>query len=62
MAGQLIQNMMPKLQSDSDPASDGFPLAHPDLHHGNIFVDDNHNITCIIDWGSASSVPVASSS
>ncbi|CAI7628747.1 unnamed protein product [Penicillium crustosum] len=26
-----------------------FPLCHPDLTMGNIFVDDQYNITCIID-------------
>ncbi|OAA61774.1 Protein kinase-like domain protein [Niveomyces insectorum RCEF 264] len=37
----------------------GFPLMHPDLHGGNIFVDDDMNVTCIIDWSSATTVPVA---
>lgn len=44
--------------SSSRPGA-GFPLAHPDLHTGNIFVDKDLNITCIIDWASASSVPPA---
>jgi Ser/Thr protein kinase RdoA (MazF antagonist) len=26
-----------------------FPLAHPDLHYNNILVDDQYNITRIID-------------
>lgn len=35
-----------------------FPLHHPDLNVNNIFVDDNCNITCIIDWAFCSSVPL----
>ncbi|KKZ64062.1 hypothetical protein EMCG_01632 [[Emmonsia] crescens] len=35
-----------------------FPLHHPDLNVNNIFVDDNSNITCIIDWAFCSSVPL----
>jgi hypothetical protein len=38
---------------------DGFPLCHPDLSTSNIFVDGNLNITCIIDWAFASTVPVS---
>ncbi|KAJ5584205.1 Aminoglycoside phosphotransferase [Penicillium hispanicum] len=36
-----------------------FPLCHADLSVNNIFVDDHFNITCIIDWAFASSVPEA---
>lgn len=38
---------------------DPFPLHHPDLSANNIFVDDNFNITSIIDWACCSSVPLA---
>ena len=34
-----------------------FPLHHPDLSVNNIYVDDNYNITCLIDWAFASSIP-----
>ena len=34
-----------------------FPLCHPDLSVNNIYVDDDYNITFIIDWAFASSVP-----
>lgn len=44
-----------------DPAvsdSETFPLCHPDLSVNNIYVDEEYNITCIIDWEfGASSVP-----
>lgn len=33
-----------------------FPLCHPDLSV-NIFVDDDYNISCIIDWAFSSSIP-----
>ncbi|KAJ5414168.1 hypothetical protein N7509_000795 [Penicillium cosmopolitanum] len=36
-----------------------FPLHHPDLSANNIFVDDDCNITCLIDWSFASSIPEA---
>lgn len=34
-----------------------FPLHHSDLSVNNIFVDDDYNITCLIDWAFASSIP-----
>ncbi|KAF5551063.1 altered inheritance of mitochondria [Fusarium mexicanum] len=54
IAGQILQEMIPQLSSDSTV----FTLSHPDLHTGNIFVDEDLNVTCIIDWGSASTGPV----
>ncbi|PYI11874.1 RNase H domain-containing protein [Aspergillus sclerotiicarbonarius CBS 121057] len=42
-------------QSDSQ----SFPLYHPDLSVNNIYVDDDYNITCIIDWAFSSTVPEA---
>jgi hypothetical protein len=38
---------------------DGYPLGHPDLSTSNIFVDDDFNITCIIDWAFSSTVPIS---
>ncbi|KAI5859410.1 kinase-like domain-containing protein [Durotheca rogersii] len=55
IAGQFLHNMIPHLSST---ANGGFTLSHPDLHSGNIFVDEDLNITCIIDWGSATSGPI----
>ncbi|KPM38167.1 hypothetical protein AK830_g8396 [Neonectria ditissima] len=52
IAGQFLYEMVPDLATGS------FVLSHPDLHLSNIFVDDEFNVTCIIDWGSASSVPM----
>ncbi|KFA48439.1 hypothetical protein S40293_00294 [Stachybotrys chartarum IBT 40293] len=36
----------------------GFALSHPDLHLGNLYVDDDFNITCVIDWSSTTSGPI----
>ncbi|SCV25445.1 uncharacterized protein FFB14_00338 [Fusarium fujikuroi] len=55
IAGQILKEMLPLLSN----ASTAFTLSHPDLHTGNIFVDDGLNITCIIDWGSATIGPVS---
>ena len=35
-----------------------FPLHHPDLSVNNIFIDDQYQITCVIDWGFSSTVPL----
>jgi hypothetical protein len=37
----------------------GFPLSHPDFRMDNIFVDDDLNITYIIDWAFSSTVPIS---
>ena len=59
--GQLLQDMIPSLVEEStlSPASldAKYPLCHPDLSVNNVFVDDDCNITCIIDWASSTSVP-----
>jgi hypothetical protein len=44
---------------DNHISCEGFPLYHPDISTQNVFVDDGLNITCIIDWAFASSVPPA---
>ncbi|KAF7552499.1 hypothetical protein G7046_g7388 [Stylonectria norvegica] len=54
IAGQFLHEMIPRMTSPDG----NFVLSHPDLHTGNIFVDENFNITSIIDWASASSGPV----
>lgn len=37
----------------------GFPLHHHDISLQNLFVDDDLNITCVIDWAFSSTVPPA---
>lgn len=56
IAGQFLLEMIPHL---SPGLGSGFTLSHPDLHVGNLYVDDDLNITCIIDWSSASTGPIA---
>jgi len=55
IAAQFLNEMVPHLVSAEEPVV----LCHPDLHRGNIFVDEDFNITCIIDWSSASASPTA---
>ena len=43
----LLAEMIPDMAHDSQ--NDGFPLEHSDLGIQNMFVDDEFNITCIID-------------
>ncbi|KAF7553637.1 hypothetical protein G7046_g7046 [Stylonectria norvegica] len=54
IAGQFLCEMIPHISS----LRNYFALSHPDLHLGNFYVDDDFNITCVIDWSSASSGPV----
>jgi hypothetical protein len=37
---------------------DPFPLCHPDLHHGDLLFDDDYNLTGVIDWSQAQTVPL----
>ncbi|KAF7561359.1 hypothetical protein G7046_g2787 [Stylonectria norvegica] len=53
VAGQILEEMIPLLLFQSTT----FNLSHPDLHVGNIFVDEGLNVTCIIDWGSTTTGP-----
>ena len=54
IAGQFLREMIPHLES----MRNRFTLSHPDLHVGNLYVDDDLGITCIIDWSSASLGPI----
>ncbi|KAI1064025.1 hypothetical protein LB506_005725 [Fusarium annulatum] len=56
IAGQLLSEMIDDLSLDG---AGSFAISHPDLHLGNIYVDENFNITSIIDWSSASTGPVS---
>jgi hypothetical protein len=50
-----LEEAIPKL---IDFDSREFILAHPDLHQANIFINPaNYEISCIIDWECASTVP-----
>ncbi|EFR04280.1 protein kinase subdomain-containing protein [Nannizzia gypsea CBS 118893] len=62
IAGQFLEKMIPRLTNNFEEFKDRhmgrFTLYHPDLSANNIFVDEECNITCIIDWGFVSTVPV----
>ncbi|KAG9255772.1 kinase-like domain-containing protein [Emericellopsis atlantica] len=58
LAGEFLREMIPSLTSHASQ-SRGFAPCHPDLHTGNIFVDENFNVTSIIDWGSAYAGPLS---
>ncbi|KAL9127196.1 MAG: hypothetical protein Q9217_003883 [Psora testacea] len=59
--GRLLQDMIPSLVEDSCFSPNGagtkYPLCHPDLSVDNIFIDNDCNITCIIDWAFSTTVP-----
>ncbi|KAJ5953652.1 hypothetical protein N7454_000548 [Penicillium verhagenii] len=56
IAGDALRDIIRKLDLPAiNPET--FPLCHADLSVNNIYVDDNYNITCIIDWAFASSFP-----
>lgn len=56
IAGDVLRDIVRKLGLPAiNPGT--FPLYHPDLSVNNIYVDDDYNITCLIDWAFASSIP-----
>ncbi len=57
----LLDSIVPLLagESEGEISRSGFPLYHPDLSDQNIFIDDDFNITCIIDWAFSSTIPPA---
>ncbi|KAE8352423.1 kinase-like domain-containing protein [Aspergillus coremiiformis] len=54
IAGDALRDIIHKFPAINPKT---FPLCHPDLSVNNIYVDDNYNITCIIDWAFTSSIP-----
>ncbi len=58
---RLLQDIIPSLVEESylglTSVGAKYPLCHPDLSVNNIFIDDDCNITCIIDWAFSTSVP-----
>lgn len=61
IVGDLLAEMRSKWVQDMylDEESCGYPLHHPDFSVNNVFVDEQYNITCIIDWAFCSSVPLS---
>ncbi|KAJ6440942.1 Delta(8)-fatty-acid desaturase [Purpureocillium lavendulum] len=59
IAATYLQDQVVPYLGVSRSNQGGFPLYHHDLSTQNIFVDEHFNITCIIDWAFASTVPHA---
>jgi len=64
IAGEMLSETVTKWTNDLSDAllSDHehrFAIHHPDLNVNNIFVDEEFNITCIIDWAFCSAVPLS---
>ncbi|KAJ5794053.1 hypothetical protein N7457_000652 [Penicillium paradoxum] len=62
IASHALNDMIAQHESNSQgiiTSSVPFSLCHPDLSVNNIFVDDQYNITCIIDWAFTTTVPLS---
>lgn len=57
LVGLSLQDSVPLLAEKDNHTKCRGLLSQPDLSCQNIFVDDEFNITCIIDWAFASSIP-----
>lgn len=47
----LRDAIIPRMARPVGQPASGFPLYHHDISLQNLFVDDDLNITCVIDWG-----------
>lgn len=64
IAGGALSDMLSKWTCNAsrpnmDDCRNRFPIYHPDISVNNLFVDDEYNITCIIDWAFCLSVPLS---
>ena len=64
IAGEILSKTITRWADDLSGVFPGhrerrFALHHPDLNVNNIFVDEDLNITCIIDWAFCSAVPMS---
>lgn len=60
VASRLLQDsMISRMVRPVCQSASGFPLYHHDISLQNLFVDDDLNITCVIDWAFSSTVPPA---
>ncbi|KAL8875970.1 MAG: hypothetical protein Q9198_005750 [Flavoplaca austrocitrina] len=63
IAGEALLNLLAEWTSRlstyfAHEDKNRFVLYHPDLSADNIYVDEDFNITCIIDWAFCSAVPL----
>lgn len=56
-AAWILEQALPSMVVE-DHVYGPFPLCHVDLHHDNILFDEDFNITGIIDWSGAQTVPL----
>lgn len=61
IVGELLAEMRSKWVKNTYFEEDScrYSLHHPDISVNNIFVDEEYNITCLIDWAFCSSVPLS---
>ena len=64
IAGEVLSEMITRRTNDVsnillNDRKYRFSIHHPDFSVDNIFVDEDFNITCIIDWAFCSSVPLS---
>lgn len=63
IAGEILSETITKCTRELSDVLNGserrFAIHHPDLNVNNIFVDEDLNITCIIDWAFCSAVPLS---
>ena len=61
IAGEILSEIITKWTNDGvrDTCGPRFALHHADLNVNNIYVDEDFNITCIIDWAFCSAVPLS---
>ena len=58
LASHLLRDsIIPRMVRNISQSAPGFPLYHHDISLQNLFVDDDLNITCVIDWAFSSTVP-----
>ncbi|EAQ89494.1 predicted protein [Chaetomium globosum CBS 148.51] len=57
LASDLFRDsIIPRMVRPVNQSAPGFPLCHHDISVQNLFVDDDFNITCVIDWAFSSTV------
>lgn len=56
IAGDALRDIVRRLELPAE-SPETFPLCHADLSVNYIYVDDDYNITCIMNWAFASSIP-----
>ncbi|KAM0417341.1 hypothetical protein ACHAPT_012657 [Fusarium lateritium] len=60
LVSQLLRDsIISRMACPVSQLAPGFPLHHHDISLQNLFVDDDLNITCVIDWAFSSTVPPA---